>query len=260
MRHVEFGGGLGDVITMMFNSDRYTSLEDLPPEERALIVIICHNPAAKEFFLWHPKVGQFTIRDLGFWWPHEDVEKRKFHGLPPGPPFIWKKQESLTFFPAPDEAEGLAYLKGLGKYLVVSACAGGRDRNVPRKIVDEVIKSALGRGLKVVAIGRKYNPDLHEEYDFTPADGLLNLVGRLSAPATAIAVAQSAGVFCCHSAMCLLSWYLRKPVFLLYPKHTRETHFKTSHQYTFGKDFPTTVHAEFSDYSAELRERFFGFL
>lgn len=263
MKHIEFGGGLGDVITVMYTSNRYASLETLTPEEEVLIVLTSHNPCVGEFFRWHPKRGQFKIRDVGFWWPNEDVEKRKLHNLPQAPPYIFERQSILRFYPAPDEAEGLNLLSSLGRYVVVSACAGGIDRNIPRHVVEEAIRLAVDRGFKVVVIGRKYNIGRlgnREEYEFPETPNVLNLVDRLSIPATAEAIKYAAGILCCHSGMCLLSWYLHKPVFLLYPKAVRDTHFHSTHQYTFGKDFPTTMHMQFSEYKRELFEGFLSSL
>lgn len=257
MKHVEFGAGLGDTLTLIFNCDSYSSLELLQPDEQALIVLMSHNPCVKEFFLWHPKNSQFIIRDLGFWWPWEDAEKRREHGLPPAPPLVWSKPPALKFYPAPEEFEGIDALKALGNYVVISACAGGVDRNIPQPIAQETIKVATDMGFSVVVIGRNYNLPNRTEYAFPDEPNVINLVDRLSGPATVEVIKNSMAVFCCHSAICLLAWYLRKPVFLLYPSHVKEREFdKPAHQYTFGKDFKTTDHMQVSEYSSERLSRF----
>lgn len=249
----EFGGGLGDMVTLIHWSDRYTRLETLGSEERAQIILMCHNPFAKELFLWHPKTTQFDIRDCGFWWPWEDAEKRKLHGLGPAQPIVLSRQDAVKFYPSPEDLEIIETLESF-PYVVVSAGAGGRDRNIPDRIYEEVVQTVVERGhreygLRVVTVGRTYNETLRSEPKFIPRGGIVNLIDRLSVPGTLELIARSVGVFCCFSAVCLSAWYAAKPVFLLYPRDVRDREFlRPPHQYTFGKDFKTTMHVDFDNY------------
>lgn len=257
----EFGAGLGDVITLIYNSERYNILETLKPDQKAMIVLMCNNPYTKELFLWHPKAKQFDIRDVGFWWPWEDKEKRRQHGLPQAQPLELRRQESVRFYPSPEDYEVLKTLESF-PYLVMSASAGGVDRNIPEPICEDISKANSERGqkefgLRTVVVGRSYSPEKRKERKFIPRSGLIDLIDRLTVPGTIELIARSRGVVCCHSAVCLIAWYLNKPVFLAYPKEVKEREFnKPAHQYTIGKDSPTTMHMEFGEYTRGKFDRF----
>lgn len=250
----EFGGGLGDVITLIHWSDRYNRLSELQEGERALIVLMSHNPHAKEIFLWHPKASRFDIRDLGFWWPWEDVQKRSVYGLGPAQPLVLKKQEKVEFYPSPEDRAFLETLDSF-PYIVISAGAGGNDRNLPRPVYEDIAQAICEKGhreygFRAVIIGRTYNSQARQEPQFIPRGSLINAVDRLSVPGMIELLARSSGVVCCFSAVCLAAWYLAKPVFLAYPTDVRDREFfKPAHQYTFGKDFPTTMHLTFHSYA-----------
>ncbi|MCI0528777.1 MAG: hypothetical protein L0Y56_15165 [Nitrospira sp.] len=257
----EFGAGLGDVITLIYNSERYNILEKLAPDERAMVILMSHNPHAKELFLWHPKAKQIEIRDVGFWWPSEDKKKRAEHHLPPAQPLHLIRQESVKFYPSPEDYAILETLKSF-PYVVMNAAAGGIDRNIPEDICEDISQGITGSGqrdfgLRMVVVGRTYNAGKRKERKFIPRGGLIDMVDRLTVPGTIELIARSRGVVCCHSAICLIAWYLKKPVFLLYPNDVKEREFnRPAHQYTIGKDFPTTIHLEFDDYKRAILDRF----
>ncbi len=254
MKWIEFGGGLGDTITVMYTSDRYNCLERLEPGEQATVLCMSHNPYVPELFRWHPKRDQITIRDVGFWWPNEDAAKRAQLQLPPPQPFVFKLQDKCLFYPSPDD------LKVLGEvwkpYVVIAAAAGGVDRNVPLELCERFADQAIARGYNVAVVGRTYGQN-RSEVRLRPRPKLFSMIDRLSIPGTAVLLEHSAAVLTAHSGMCLLSWYLKKPAFLLYPPHVRENHFHSIHQYTFGKDYPGTRHMLFSECTSE---RISGFL
>lgn len=257
----EFGAGLGDVITLIYNSERYNILEKLSPEDRAMVVLMSHNPYSRELFLWHPKVRQIDLRDVGFWWPWEDEQKRSEHHLPPAQPLRLIRQESVKFYPSPEDYAILQTLESF-PYVVMSAAAGGLDRNIPDGICEDISQWITDRGqrefgLRVVVVGRTYGAGKRAERRFTPRAGLIDMIDRLTVPGTIELILRSRGVVCCHSSMCLIAWYLNRPVFLLYPKHVKEREFdRPAHQYTIGKDSPTTVHLEFGSYNRSALDRF----
>lgn len=255
-RFTEFGAGLGDVVTLMYTSSRYNSLEQIAEDETVTVVLMCHNPGTKDLFRWHPNASRMKILDLGFWWPKEDVERRTFHKLPPAQPFVYQLQPSCKFYPDPNELQTLGYLKSK-PYIIFSVSAGSTDRNIPDSIYEQAIDLALQAGFSAVVIGNSYSHNGRVESKVKSRPDVIDLVDCLSVPATALAIESASAVFCCHSAVCLLSWYMKRPVFLTYPKHVKDREFHSIHQYTFGKDFKTTDHMEFSEY---LPERFSTFL
>lgn len=260
-RHIEFGGGLGDVLTRIYNSSSYSELEDLSPNEEATVVLMSHNPHAKELFSWHPKASQLEIRDVGFWWPNEDLAMRAVHGLPPAPPVHLARQESVRFHPSPADQLILQEL-GPAPYIVLNAGAGSPDRNVPNSICNDALSAISEKWLKnhsmrAIAVGRTYTRERRVEPRFPAREGFVDLIDQLSVPGTIELIRGSAGVFCCHSALCLVAWYLNKPVFLTYPKHVGSREIDPpSHQYNLGKDRPSTIHLEFKRYTRGEFERF----
>ncbi len=254
MKHVELGGGLGDTVTLMYTSDRYNSLDLLGPDERATVVCMSHNPFVPELFRWHPKRDQFTVRDVGFWWPNEDAAERAKHQLPPAQPFVFKLQEKCSFYPSPADVRVLGDV--LKPFVVVAAAAGGMDRNVPVEACERFVDQAIARGYRVIVVGRTYGNN-RAEIRLRPREKMVDLVDRLSIPGTAVLLEHAAAVLAAHSGICLLSWYLKVPVLLLYPEHVRAAHFHSVHQYTFGKDFPTTRHMLFSECGKERMDEFF---
>lgn len=255
MKFVELGGGLGDTVTLMYTSDRYNSLELLGPDEHATVLCLSHNPFVRELFQWHPKRSQLTVRDLGFWWPKDDGERRAYHKIPPAQPFVFKLQERCSFYPSPEDRKVLEQLSSGGPYVVLSAAAGGTDRNIPQALCEQFADLAIARGFSVAVVGRTYGEN-RSEIRLRERPGVIHLVDRLSVPGTAKAIEGAAAVVCSHSGICLLSWYLKRPVFLLYPPHVHESHFHSVHQYTFGKDYETTRHMLFSECSAGRMSEF----
>src|SRR4029077_16220968 len=55
--YLEFGGGLGDIFYQMFHDGGYGALQTLTSKDRALIVLITHNPHARELFDHHPRAS-----------------------------------------------------------------------------------------------------------------------------------------------------------------------------------------------------------
>lgn len=252
---VEFGGGLGDTITLFFTSDRYNCLETLEGKDAATVVLMSHNPHVHELFRWHPKRSKLTIRDLGFWWPKDDAERRVFHKLPSAQPFVFKLQGKCNFYPSSEDLKILGQLTSGGSYVVLSGAAGGLDRNIPQHLCEQFADLAIARGLKVVVVGRTYGEN-RVEIRLRERPGVIHLIDQLTIPGTAKLLEGASAVACPHSGICLLSWYLKRPVFLLYPQHVRDSHFHSIHQYTFGKDYETTRHMLFSECSSARIEEF----
>src|SRR5437773_1411884 len=69
--YIEYGGGLGDVLVQMHAGGSYHLLDHLSPGDRATVVLITHNPHARELFDYHPRADQFEVRDLGYTSPKD---------------------------------------------------------------------------------------------------------------------------------------------------------------------------------------------
>lgn len=258
--YIEYGGGLGDVLHQMYQNFSYNVLDHLGRFDTAEISLITHNPHVVELFKWHPNAGKITVTDYGYWSPAQDAEKRKQHNLPPHgangqlPVF----PGPIKFYPDPEEQHLVDMLKGRRGYFVMSAAAGLQERSIPDEIIDKILFYFSGCGMPMVAIGRNYERHGRKEREFGPMSELFifNMIDRLSVPGTAAIVQNSLGVICCHSSMSILSWQEQKPTLLLYPQSVKEKHINNRDQWVFGIDYPTTVHAEFSEFTTEYLLKF----
>lgn len=259
---LEAGGGLGDVINWCFSFDAYAKLEEVPPDEEVLVVLTCGSPFASELFLWHPKSYQFLIINFSFLWPWEYEKVKKLYELPPATPMNMVQQENLKFYPGPFEQGTLEKLKS-SPYIVVSTAAGHPSRSMPEKVYKDAIETILNEGFqkygfKVVIVGRTYTAcgNGHYEHTFEPRENMLNLIDQLTVPGTLEAIRGAAGVFCCHSSVCLAAWYLKRPVFLTYPEEGKREIEGPSNPYNLGANYPTTVRVDFNHYERKDMERF----
>lgn len=255
-RYYEYMGGLGDVILRLGSSPWYASLDRLAPNERAAVVLMCHNPNVAQLFEWHPKISQIEVYDFGFGGhaahPWEDPVWRAAHQMPakdPCPPPHDGSQ--INFYPAPSEVPVIAGFAS-DSFIVVCPTAGSVERTFPVHVADEIVDIAISSGFPVVEIGASYYLS-RQHGPLRPRAGLCSLVDKLSVPGTIELIRKARGLVTAHSFTCLAAWQLRKPVFLLYPKWTRDVFDKHGViGYFFGANDPGTVHAEFSAYNRDL--------
>lgn len=262
----EVAGGLGDVLHNLHHMDKYSSLMSLGPKERRLIVVMSHNPHAKELFLWHPKAKQLDVVYIGYrapWGP----EQRKKLGLPEPMIDHHRVPTPIEYYPSPEDRAPLAQLCRM-KY--VAFCLTGsnnNDRDIPLPFAEKAADEALKMGLEVVILGRNYRTIAmhgtarvewpHVEPQLKPRAGLTSMVDRLTVPGTCRALAMAEAVFCAHSALCLASWWLRRPTFVVY--NEGQSHlFKHPLGYAFGRDFPETRHKSHTQFTIEQFREWLG--
>jgi len=255
VRHLEYGGGLGDIFNALYSSRDYSDLLLLKPDEYVEIVLITHNPHAREIFDCHPRASQLVIRNPGYWMPVDDAANRIKHKLPPPSPRPPLGRLPITFYPKESDLEALKIL-GRCPYVVVSPTAGLSERDIPETLVELIVKELLWYGLVPAFVGRNY--DLFGRKERVPdITGVVNLVDKLTVPGVAEAVRNSAGVITCHSAVNLLAWHMRKPNLLLYPESVLKRHIENKDEHAFGIDYPECRHGLFTaDVLAMMREVF----
>ena len=259
---MELFGGLGDVFLSIYHTKNYEILDTLSPEDRATITLLVHNPAVRELFEWHPKRRQFDIKEIGLVQPPTPDTRPKL-GIPQ-PTFDLiglRPPNPLTYYPSPADQKVLAELESLGDYIIFNTTAGQKDRNLPLAAQEQAAALAIDAGFHVVHVGRTYNhltridgpwAGHHVEQRMLPRAGVLDCVDKLSVPGTALAVQGAAATFCCHSALCILSWFMKKPVFVMYPKRDPEIgYFRNGSPWTFGRDYTTTVHRTLGEWNPE---------
>jgi hypothetical protein len=254
---ISFVGGLGDILDQVWTSDRYTRLSRLNGK-RAIVALSCPNPGAADLFRWHPNAGSFDVVEVPFhgtWSP--DVWKK--YGVDEESPAKPRDQaDRVKVHVSPHDIPILNDL-ALKPYLTFSLSAGTDDRNIPSEIAERAAKLAIQAGFRVVTMGRTYVPEHHEsvkpnedvrrsETHLAQWPEVFDAIDRLSVPGSLVAIAAAAGFFGCHSSMCLASWFVRKPSFVLLPKKLYGG-FRVNDHYTFGRDYPENFHGEFSDWT-----------
>lgn len=267
MIFANMGGGLGDIFNWLFMHDTYASLETIPPEEKVVISLTCGNPGAQELFRWHPKAPQFEVYNFGFLMPDDYAPVHKKHNFPSLTPSKYALQENLKFYPAPSDQPILEDLR-TKRYVVLNVAAGHPGRSIPENVFNNILV-AMGAyamekyGISVVAVGRTYDNHKdpnhnHIEPKLLPRPGLIDLLDKVTVPATLEIIRRSVGIICCFSAVCLASWYMKKPTLLLYTKDVGDTQINVVKKspYNFGKDFPTSRHTDFDSYNRETLEGF----
>jgi len=262
--YMEFGGGLGDIFQNIYVYGAYRFLDKMPEGDRATITLITHNPFAQQIFDNHPRAKDITVRNLGYWSPAEDSEKRRDHGLPPPPhPGAYPHRfEPIRFYPTFMDVEYIRILERRRSYLVIAPSAGLPDRDIPMGIALEVVETFMARGISVVQVGRNYDRHGRKELRLQIGSNdhpgeFWDFVDGLSVPGVAELLRGSLGLITCHSSVSMLAWYMRKPNLLLYPESVRDGHFAKKDQWSFGANYKETVHGCFNDPGvAELINRF----
>lgn len=256
MLYLDICGGLGDGFISMHEFDSYEKLAMLGPGERATVTINSHNPFVDEVFRWHPKLAQLTIlKSSHFFHEYLDNGRRAAAGLPPHHCVAPGRRDRMPvrFYPS---GEDLKVLGGLPKrpYLAIAPSSSGMEienRNIPFDVVSQFCIKAKSRGIPVVFLGRTYQgPHAPKEPPKRPSgDGVFDLTDRLSVPGTAEAVRRSRAIVTAHSALLLLSWYERKPTFVLYPPKYKHHDFDNPSPFGFGKDYPETTRMLFAEFA-----------
>lgn len=260
-RVVEFYGGLGDIIWGMYCSDRYVSLDGLKEGDNATVAVVSHNPHAAELVEWHRARVGFRLMTPQFEAPWDESHRLK-NGIPTLSPVKLRGYAPVRFYPAPWDKNLLLDLKNMGEYILFNLSAGSPGRTVPSEMAKTMAKMALDAGFSVVSVGRNYKRQVHPhevvtcEERLQSVPGVVDMVDRLSVPGTAEAIRGSAGVVACHSAMCMLSWYMRKPNFIVWPEDARKDFGPERTSYGFGSHYPETRHSEFTAFQPELFDAF----
>jgi hypothetical protein len=254
---ISFVGGLGDILDQVWNSDRYVRLSRLNGK-RAIVALSCPNPGAVDLFRWHPNAGSFDVVEVPFHGTWSPDVWRKYGVDEESPSGPRNPEDRVLVHASPGDMPILAEL-AKKPYIAFALSAGTDDRNIPSEIAERAAKICIGAGYRVLTIGRTYAPIFHEsvkpnsdvhrsETHLAQWPEVLDGIDRLSVPGTLVAVAAAAGFFGAHSSMCIASWFLKKPTFVLLPKKLYGG-FKVNDHYTFGRNRSETFHGEFSDWT-----------
>jgi hypothetical protein len=265
MISVEVRGGLGDAFITFHETTAYERLEALAPDELATVCIISHNPFIDELFRWHPKISQIkVINSRYFFHEYDDSGKRADAGVFPKTPVPHptRERQPIRFYPSPEDVNLLADELPKEPYLAIAPTASGMEienRNIPYSVIIHICAAAKISGIPVVFLGRTYQgPHAPKQAPVRPSGHqIIDFTDRLSVPGTAEVVKRARATVCAHSALLLLSWFERKPNFALYPPKYKWHDFDNPSPFGFGKDYPETTRALFSEF---MPSKFIAFL
>ena len=255
----EYGGGLGDVFIQMYEGRSYNVLTEMGPQAHAQVVLCCHNPHATELFTHHPRREQITLREIPYCLPAKAHRVRAKFGLcrlddrPPNP--SQSVPSPLAFFP-PNQERLIIERITREPFIVLSASAGERSRNIPPSILQSITGILAARRVRVVAVGRSYVRKKRSEQPIPSFPNLVNMVDKLSVPAVAQLVQRCIGTINCHSAISMLGWLENKPQLLLLDDKAWARHFKKKDLWAFGADFKTTTWVRSGQFRPCHLERF----
>lgn len=264
-RHIEFLGGLGDVINRCHQCDWYVSLSEMKPGDRATVFYLSHNSAGLSLFRWIKTEGTVLVLNVGFSARWNDPAWRMERGLPRVDLYPYDIRR-IDYYPSAADATELASLYRLGPYIAFVCSAGTPERTIPESLREAAATIALAVGLKVVTLGGNYarnssDPTIagikREEVHLSARYGVVDMIDRLSVPGSIKAIERAAAVFTAHTALCLASWYVRQPTFLLYNEFVQTNYVpRGPHGYLFGMSRPGNDHMEFSQYEGRRLSRF----
>lgn len=259
-----YGGGLGDIINQIFRNKTYNSLNELKPEDTCDVILITHNPFAKELFQFHPKASQLNISIPGYWGPAQNAEMYKKHGISLSPDNLPVHPNSQPiFFHSTEDGDMLDSINKLsGKKVVMSAGAGEIERNIPTQLIESISNYLTDKSIFLIPVGKNYNrPQLvgggfkRPEPTYKENPLIVSLIDKLTIPGTINLVKQADGIIACHSATCLMAWNLRKPNVTLLPRSLGSKHGIAQRQineWTFGLAYPETQLAFNEDFKLEM--------
>lgn len=256
---IQWGGGLGDIFNNLYKSGQYAALAFLHPDVKVSVLLFCHSPGAVEIFKYHPKRNQLDVKNFGFQKQEDLIRTLKEHDAFKIPR-LRGTHGPVHWYPFPEDKEYIDLLKDK-RYVIFSTTSSDPVRDIPRAVVDKLIKHFIKLGYYIVPIGKNYisvdgHKSLRKEQEFPKHEKIINLIDKVSVPGTAVLVKNAVGTITCHSSTNLLAWNLRKPNILLYDSvsETRYDFIGKGTQWTFGKDFLTTYHLCFDNFDTGWKD------
>ena len=252
-----YRGGLGDIFFQMYYRGSYNVLRDLYTKDTAVVHLITHNPYARELFDYHINASQIEVHDWGWCWGEKEMAIYTELGISPFVTTTLPQKDNRMIFNYPEKELVLDIAKK--KYVMISASAGDKDRTFPPELLDNIIKHFIAKtDLYLVAVGKSYTRNDRIELQYPDNPRIINIIDKLSVPATAVVLQNSLGIITTHSAFNILGWLEHVPQLLLYTQGVFDRHFQKEQrtQWSFGLNYPETTHGKFDEYSEILMDRF----
>ena len=239
--------------------------------DRAVIVLICHNPDAPDLFLYHHLSSQLIILSLGF---HDCFDRvyRQRHGLPPKPFFHHGVLDPVPFTPRFSEADRAileTFPKKLVAFSVTASNGKGEGRSIPSRVYTSAAAVCLRKGLTPLFLGKRYaNVILDDHKPSTPhneaepptLDGVLSAIDRFSVSGSLECVRRAVATIVCNSAIMHASWRMRRPTFFVATDGEWKDYSSCKrldlHGYGYGLAYPENTYCSQSGYTDRQFEDF----
>jgi len=261
---IAFGKGIGDIFVEIRKNKTYQILNDLRENQKAVIYLddTC-NPFCEEYFKFHPKRNQFEIvkADLttlpALYLGKEDCPLIVNY-ITEDKPYFYRK---YIYYP---------HFHHLEPYVVLNFGAGLKDRNIPYVIAQEIVSALHKEGIKMIAIGKSYEREGYENFDYSKLNGGLDYTDKFNVPETIHLIKNSIGVVTAHTAPILFAWEYRKPNLLVLP-HSIYYHENLDFQepnrlpeaedfhketFTFGRHYEESTIMLFENYNKRFIQQF----
>ncbi len=272
--YLDYGGGLGDVVTMMVRQGMYEKLLNLDPDDTVEVHLTTGNPFARELFDYHPKASQITVFDHGNMPNGTREEKREWRkglGLSPNRKNgrVTHPNAQVEFYPADLDKHLIEPYLGK-RYVVLSASASRNWKTFPGWLVEKMARECSERGFIPIFVGRSYEPNIEYPEGFevpvgpvrgeiTPPVTATSFVDKLTVPTTAVLVQRACGVISCHSAIKLFALFAGRKLLLLYPDQMKEKVDSGQTVHKWVERHPLCVHTNYDDSDLQGKvDLFFG--
>jgi hypothetical protein len=252
-----YRGGLGDIFFQMYWRGSYNVLRDLHSNDTATVHLITHNPHTRELFDYHEKASQIEVHDWGWRWGEKEMVLYTELGISPFATSMLPIKDSRLFFTYPEK--NLVAELSTKQYVVISASAGDKDRTFPIELLNNIIEHFMKKtDLYLIAVGKTFVRNDRIEVQYPDNPRIINMIDKLSVPATATILQNSRGLITAHSAFNIMGWIERIPQLLLYTQGVFDRHFQVKQrtQWSFGINYPETIHGRFDEYSEALMDNF----
>ena len=251
-----FDGGLGDVFLRSFEGNGYSSFNNLQPGDTCDIHIVSTNSYAHELWEWHPKRKQLNLIIHPWRNVKQNSDIRRTNNIPEDlyPP---PSSEKPVIYPSPLDKEILNWVHTLRPFVIISAVAGTKERNISSENLGKIVPYVQEKGFRVVFIGRSFVRGGH--YPVSPeifcgyGSKVISMIDKLTVPGTLCLIERASALIVCHSSMALGNWLLyRRPNLIIYPSHLiaefedknamnpKTVSLTTEESFTFGRKFPET--------------------
>jgi len=263
---VLYGGGLGDVIHDIYALDNYLYMDKPDRGEFVINIVTSHNSAAKELFEYHPmvlgrKAGVLFIPFTGVPWKKHACD---YMGIDPARVRSGKvlTQPSKVKLYMSESDKHIIGACSTGRYAVLHPFAGTPERCMSTGLVNKIILALLRRNIRVCIVGKTYcrtwpdrNGTVRSENTsgFHKGARVVDLTSSgLSIVGTIELIKRSCLFVGSHSSMCIVAWHNRKKSIVLYDETAKERDYRVKNRWSFGKDFPTTRHGLFNNFSPSM--------